>query len=219
MHFLRTATVALAALAATGCATRTPDWAASVNPCCGQDLVAVGIEPPEDRCADIVVDQATAWQLMAALGGGAGTTQWHARFIPGGPACIWKDWPGVSRRDLAMSEPAPPQDEMERWGAAWARREVVRRPEWAAGRDALRWPEGASRELPESWARERGLLGLTRAEIADRVGEPERVIDNESTSGALLVYGSFDIILYDGVCTGWTPRSEDYEEYFAQPDL
>jgi hypothetical protein len=82
----------LAALA-QGCASTTPEWAESINPCCGQDLIAQGIEPPQDRCADIVVDQETAFRLMKDLSGGA-VAQWEVRLIPGGPACIWRLWPG-----------------------------------------------------------------------------------------------------------------------------
>lgn len=90
-----------------GCSLRNPTWAESVNPCCGQDLVLRGIEPPEDRCADIVVDQETARRLMADIAGGSGLTQWHVRFIPGGPACIWREWPGVT--DKQFREVKPPE--------------------------------------------------------------------------------------------------------------
>jgi peptide methionine sulfoxide reductase msrA/msrB len=82
-----------------GCATQNPKWAKSTNPCCGQDLLAQGITPPEDRCADLVVDQDTAFRLMMSLGGSA-ALQWHVRLIPGGPACIWRVWPGLNRGDF-----------------------------------------------------------------------------------------------------------------------
>jgi hypothetical protein len=91
-----------------GCSLRNPTWADSINPCCGQDLVLRGIDPPEDRCADIVVDQETARRLMADLAGGSGLTQWHARFIPGGPACIWSQWPGLT--DKEFRDVRPPED-------------------------------------------------------------------------------------------------------------
>jgi len=84
--------VALAAIS-LGCASTTPEWAEGINPCCGQDLMERGIEPPQDRCADIVVDQQTAFRLMKDLGGSA-ATHWEVRLIPGGPACIWRLWPG-----------------------------------------------------------------------------------------------------------------------------
>jgi hypothetical protein len=90
-----------------GCGLRNPTWADSVNPCCGQDLVLRGIEPPEDRCADIVVDQETARRLMADIAGGDGLTQWHVRFIPGGPACIWREWPGLTDKEFRDVEPPP----------------------------------------------------------------------------------------------------------------
>ena len=32
-----------------GCSRRNPVWAGAVTPCCGQDLVLLGIEPPEER--------------------------------------------------------------------------------------------------------------------------------------------------------------------------
>jgi hypothetical protein len=88
-----------------GCSRRNPEWAGAVNPCCGQDLVLLGIEPPEDRCADIVLDQETARRLMASLASGSGGTQWHVRFIPGGPACIWEQWPGLTDDDFMHVDP------------------------------------------------------------------------------------------------------------------
>jgi hypothetical protein len=94
-------------LVAAGCALQNPRWAASTNPCCGQDLALKGIVPPEDRCADIVVDQETAYQLMMSLSGSA-AAQWHVRLIPGGPACIWRVWPDVRREDFDLV--APPGD-------------------------------------------------------------------------------------------------------------
>ena len=109
MRRLAASVVLLCAVAALqGCSLRNPTWAESVNPCCGQDLVLRGIEPPEDRCADIVVDQETARRLMADIAGGSGLTQWHVRFIPGGPACIWREWPGLT--DEHFREVEPPGD-------------------------------------------------------------------------------------------------------------
>ena len=103
--------VAVLLLAATllpGCSMKNPTWADSVNPCCGQDLVLRGIDPPEDRCADIVVDQETARRLMADVASGSGMTHWHVRFIPGGPACIWCEWPGLT--DDAFRDVEPPEE-------------------------------------------------------------------------------------------------------------
>lgn len=94
-------------LVVAGCASQNPRWATSTNPCCGQDLALKGIVPPEDRCADIVVDQETAYQLMMSLSGSA-VAQWHVRLIPGGPACIWRIWPDVRREDF--EHVAPPGD-------------------------------------------------------------------------------------------------------------
>jgi hypothetical protein len=91
-----------------GCSVRNPGWAESINPCCGQDLVLKGIEPPEDRCADIVVDQRTARRLMADVASGSGMTHWHVRFIPGGPACIWYEWPGLTEEEF--QEVQPPEE-------------------------------------------------------------------------------------------------------------
>jgi hypothetical protein len=93
-----------------GCSVRNPTWAKSINPCCGQDLVLQGIEPPEDRCADIVVDQSTARRLMADIAQGNAVTQWHVRFIPGGPACIWYEWPGLTDDDFLDVEPPGESD-------------------------------------------------------------------------------------------------------------
>jgi hypothetical protein len=97
---------ALLCLAASaGCSQRNPRWASSVNPCCGQDLILKGIEPPEDRCADIVLDQETARRLMSDIASGNGVTRWHVRFIPGGPACIWETYSGLTRDDYLQVDP------------------------------------------------------------------------------------------------------------------
>lgn len=100
---------------------KNPTWADSINPCCGQDLVLQGIEPPEDRCADIVLDQDTARRLMADIASGSGMTHWHVRFIPGGPACIWREWPGVGNGEFEHVE--PPEEVQEEARAA-ARRDT-----------------------------------------------------------------------------------------------
>ncbi|HYW68332.1 MAG TPA: hypothetical protein VE960_01900 [bacterium] len=99
----------------TGCSSRNPSWADAINPCCGQDLVLRGIDPPEDRCADIVLDQETARRLMADVASGSGMTHWHVRFIPGGPACIWQEWPGLTEKEFREVElPAEPEDDREK---------------------------------------------------------------------------------------------------------
>ncbi len=95
----------LCAVLCFGCSRRNPEWASEINPCCGQDLVLQGIDPPEDRCADIVVDQETARRLMARIAGGSGVTHWHVRFIPGGPACIWEEWPGLTEDEFLHVDP------------------------------------------------------------------------------------------------------------------
>jgi len=106
MRAVRVAASVVAVLLAlgSGCAMQNPEWAKSTNPCCGQDLLLKGITPPEDRCADMVVDQDTARRLMMGLGGSA-ASQWHVRLIPGGPACIWRIWPGVSKEDYLDARP------------------------------------------------------------------------------------------------------------------
>jgi hypothetical protein len=95
----------LCLLVSAGCSERNPRWASSVNPCCGQDLILKGIEPPEDRCADIVLDQETARRLMTDIASGNGVTRWHVRFIPGGPACIWQTHSGLTRDDYLQVDP------------------------------------------------------------------------------------------------------------------
>jgi len=101
----------LSLVLSTGCSSRNPSWADAINPCCGQDLVLRGIDPPEDRCADIVLDQETARRLMADVASGSGMTHWHVRFIPGGPACIWQEWPGLTEEEFREVElPAEQED-------------------------------------------------------------------------------------------------------------
>jgi hypothetical protein len=95
-------TCALAALLvlAQGCAMQNPEWAESINPCCGQDEVAAGLTPSEDRCADMVMSQEAALRLAWQVAAGSGMTEWRVRLIPGGPACIWRKWPGVTDDDF-----------------------------------------------------------------------------------------------------------------------
>ncbi|MBD3349007.1 MAG: hypothetical protein GF400_07405 [Candidatus Eisenbacteria bacterium] len=109
--------------------------------------------------------------------------------------------------------------EMEAWLSAWEQRETVTQPEWAGGREVLRWPVGAETALPREWAEERGFLDRKRAAVVDSIGLPVSALRNESVSGELLLYEGFGLILYDGVCRGWVPRSRAFEEYFTQPDL
>jgi hypothetical protein len=98
---------------------RNPEWAESINPCCGQDEVAAGLTPSEDRCADMVISQDAALRLAWQVAAGSGMTQWRVRLIPGGPACIWRKWPGVTEEDFrdamdgsqaeeTVTEQAPP---------------------------------------------------------------------------------------------------------------
>jgi hypothetical protein len=108
---------------------------------------------------------------------------------------------------------------MEAWVAAWERREMVTQPEWAGGRKVLRWAADARQDLPEAWCRERGLFNSEKVELIERVGAPVEVLANESVSGELLLYEEFGLILYDGICRGWVPRSDAFEEYFVQPDI
>jgi hypothetical protein len=51
------------------------------------------------------VDEATARRLMADLAVGGGLTHWRARFIPGGPACIWREWPGLTDEEFRSVRP------------------------------------------------------------------------------------------------------------------
>ena len=53
----------LGILSGSGCASRTPEWAESIDPCCGQDEVLAGMEPSESRCADFVVSREAALAL------------------------------------------------------------------------------------------------------------------------------------------------------------
>jgi hypothetical protein len=109
----------LVTLAGTGvgCSSRNPPWATSINPCCGQDLIIQGIDPPVDRCADIVLDQETARRLMTDIASGEGMTHWHVRFIPGGPACIWEMSPGLSEEDYRHVRPPVGMEAAERQDA------------------------------------------------------------------------------------------------------
>ena len=100
-----------------GCTSTNPGWAASINPCCGQDLIELGIDPPEDRCADMVLDQRTARALMADVASRSGVTHWHVRFIPGGPACIWRQWPGLTDDDFIHVSPPEEVDTRAREAA------------------------------------------------------------------------------------------------------
>jgi hypothetical protein len=82
-----------------GCTSPNPEWATSLNPCCGQDEVLDGREPSERRCADMVVSRESAMDIAWRMAAGSGMTQWRVRLLPGGPACIWRKWPGLDEDD------------------------------------------------------------------------------------------------------------------------
>ena len=51
---------------------------------------------------------------MADVASGSGMTHWHVRFIPGGPACIWEEWPGLTEEEFREVElPAEQEDGRE----------------------------------------------------------------------------------------------------------
>lgn len=82
-----------------GCTFQNPEWATSLNPCCGQDEVLEGEEPSESRCADMVISRESVMDLAWRVAAGSGMTQWRVRLLPGGPACIWRKWPGLTDDD------------------------------------------------------------------------------------------------------------------------
>lgn len=82
-----------------GCTSPNPEWATSLNPCCGQDEVLDGKEPSERRCADMVVSRESVMDIAWRMAAGSGMTQWRVRLLPGGPACIWRKWPGLDDSD------------------------------------------------------------------------------------------------------------------------
>jgi hypothetical protein len=86
-----------------GCTFQNPEWAESINPCCGQDEVLSGGEPSENRCADMVVSRGSAMAIAWRMASSGGMTQWRVRFVPGGPACIWRKWPGLTDDDFAYA--------------------------------------------------------------------------------------------------------------------
>lgn len=102
-----------------GCTSLNHEWAASLNPCCCQDEVLAGEEPSESRCADMVVSRESAMDIAWRMAAGSGMTQWRVRLLPGGPACIWRKWPGLTEDDydyvLIRSE--PDSDAVERASA------------------------------------------------------------------------------------------------------
>jgi hypothetical protein len=93
------------ALLVGGCSMQNPRWASSINPCCGQDELLEGEEPSEERCADMVVSREAAMQIAWGAAAGSGMTQWRVRLLPGGPACIWRKWPGLTDDDYLEVDP------------------------------------------------------------------------------------------------------------------
>ena len=104
---LREAVGIVAVLAAwlVGCASTNEEFAETVNPCCGQDEIAAGREPSEERCADLVVSRDAVMSVAWSAAAGSGMTHWRVRILPGGPACIWRRWPGLTEEDYAQAEP------------------------------------------------------------------------------------------------------------------
>lgn len=93
-----------------GCTFQNPEWATSLNPCCGQDEVFEGEEPSESRCADMVVSRESAMDIAWRMAAGSGMTQWRVRLLPGGPACIWRKWPGLTDDDYRFALIRPGAD-------------------------------------------------------------------------------------------------------------
>lgn len=93
-----------------GCAFRNPEWATSLNPCCGQDEVLEGKEPSETRCADMVVSRESVMDVAWRVAAGSGMTHWRVRLLPGGPACIWRTWPGLTDDDYKYALIRPDAD-------------------------------------------------------------------------------------------------------------
>jgi hypothetical protein len=92
-----------------GCTFQNPEWAESLNPCCGQDEVLEGNVPSEGHCADMVVSRESAMSLAWRMAGG-GMTHWRVRLLPGGPACIYRKWPGLTEDDYAYALIRPDAD-------------------------------------------------------------------------------------------------------------
>ncbi len=93
-----------------GCTFQNPEWATSLNPCCGQDEVLEGEEPSESRCADMVVSRESVMDIAWRMAAGSGMTQWRVRLLPGGPACIWRKWPGLTDDDYEYALIRPDAD-------------------------------------------------------------------------------------------------------------
>ena len=109
--------------------------------------------------------------------------------------------------------------EQHHWLAAWSRGDKGKRPAWAGGTEVLRWPEDLPDNIMRSWAKDKGLSDLSESEITTRLGRPVRTLANPSVGSRLLLYRDGGIELIAGKCTGWSPRSPNFEKYFVQPDL
>ena len=106
-----------------------------------------------------------------------------------------------------------------KWLAAWARGEKGKQPAWAGGTEVLIWPDDVPDDVMKSWAKEKGLAGLSEEEIRRRLGRPVKVLTNESVGCRLLLYADGCVEIVSGRCGGWAPRSATFEKYFLQPDL
>jgi len=106
-----------------------------------------------------------------------------------------------------------------RWLASWARGDKGRRPKWAGGQVVLSWPRDVADDLMQSWAKEKGLAGLSEEEIRTRLGRPLKVLTNVSVDCRLLLYRDGCVQIVGDKCGGWAPRSPNFEKYSLQPDL
>lgn len=105
------------------------------------------------------------------------------------------------------------------WTSQWAQGKTGRVPQWAGGFTVLVWPEALDDKLPAVWANEHHLLGLAPEAVQGFLGPPQRVILNESVDTALWLYPGWCVSFHQDRCDGLTPRSPNYEKWFAQPDL
>jgi hypothetical protein len=101
-----------------GCTSPNPEWATSLNPCCGQDEVLEGKEPSESRCADMVISRESVMDVAWRVAAGSGMSRWRVRLLPGGPACIWRKYPGLTDEDYEYALTRPEADSIAGEAAA-----------------------------------------------------------------------------------------------------
>ncbi len=86
----------------------------------------------------------------------------------------------------------------------------------------IAWPKGIPENQPARWAKQKKLLGISKAALIKRLGKPMREFWDCGEDHHYLVYRDYIVLLqYDEKSqsfrvVGWAPRASKFEKYLVQ---